>query len=398
MNGTMSPYGFIIRFGFVSLLTDMVYESALAVQGPLLASVGASAVIVGVVSGLGEATALGGRIISGPLADRTKRYWLFAIAGYVVTAVTVPLMGVVGSAAAVAVLVILERLGKAIRTPSRDTMIASAASAVGSGRGFGIHEVIDQIGAVAGPLIVAWVLAVTANNYGDALGVMVISGVAAVLLLLVLRNRVPNPRLFETPSPGALRSASMGEVPASRRKLPPVFWRYCCFALLSAAGLSTFGVISYVVVQTGVFRAPVIPVLYALAMLVDGAAAFVTGLLYDRFKSRVLFVVPVVAVGIPFCVYCGSSVAVVVGVLLWGIVTGVQESTMRAEMTRLVDAERRATAFGVFAIALGIGALVGGSLAGWLSQVSVWGLCACTAMLQVGAGVVLWTVVHQKRH
>lgn len=98
-------------FGLVSMLMDVVYEGALSVQGPLLASLGATAVTVGLISGLGEATSLMGRLVTGPLADRVGRYWLFAIAGYAITALAVPAMGLAGSVAAVGALVVLERMG-----------------------------------------------------------------------------------------------------------------------------------------------------------------------------------------------------------------------------------------------------------------------------------------------
>ena len=149
-------------------------------QGPLLSSFGANAFVVGLVSGLGEATALGGRLFSGPLADRTGRYWSFAILGSAATAIAVPAMGFAGSLVAVAALVIFERLGKSIRTPSRDAMISHASSAVGRGKGFAMHEVMDQIGAMAGPLAVPALLRLTGNDYRVALGLLVIPGIAAI--------------------------------------------------------------------------------------------------------------------------------------------------------------------------------------------------------------------------
>lgn len=97
---SVRPYAFIVSFGVVSMLVDVVYQGALAVQGPLLASLGANALVIGIVSGLGEATALGGRLFSGPLADRSGRYWAFAIDGYATTALAVPAMGFAGGVVA----------------------------------------------------------------------------------------------------------------------------------------------------------------------------------------------------------------------------------------------------------------------------------------------------------
>ena len=124
---------FIVGFGLVSMLMDVVYEGALSVQGRCWRSLGATAATVGHL-GLGEATSLAGRLVTAPLADRVGRYWLFAIAGYAITALAVPAMGWAGSVLAVGVLVVVERLGKAVRTPSRDAMISHASAAVAAAR------------------------------------------------------------------------------------------------------------------------------------------------------------------------------------------------------------------------------------------------------------------------
>lgn len=175
-SGARAASKFIMGFGLVSMLMDIVYEGALSVQGPLLASLGASAATVGLISGLGEATSLAGRLVTGPLADRVGRYWLFAIAGYAITALAVPAMGLAGSVVTVGILVVVERMGKAVRTPSRDAMISHASAAVGRGKGFALHELMDQIGATLGPLIVSGILFATGGEYGRALGVMVLPG------------------------------------------------------------------------------------------------------------------------------------------------------------------------------------------------------------------------------
>ena len=149
----------MLIFGLVSLLMDFVYEGARSITGPLLAGLGASAAQVGVVTGAGEAAALGLRLVSGPLADRTRRFWAWTIAGYALTAVTVPLLGLTGVLWAAGALVIAERVGKAVRSPAKDTLLSHATAATGRGRGFAVHEAMDQVGALIGPLIVAGMLA-----------------------------------------------------------------------------------------------------------------------------------------------------------------------------------------------------------------------------------------------
>ncbi|MCU1538990.1 MAG: major facilitator superfamily 1, partial [Humibacillus sp.] len=195
--GAWSPWRVVWWFGFVSLAADMVYEGARSVYGPLLASLGAGATVVGLVTGAGEAMALVLRLIFGPLADRTGRYWSLTVLGYGLTAVCVPLLAVtpfLGGAGlgVAALLILLERSGKAVRSPSKSTLLAQAATSVGRGRGFGVHKALDQVGAFAGPLLVALVISL-AGVIWPAMAVLAVPGAAAMVLLAVLRSRVASP-------------------------------------------------------------------------------------------------------------------------------------------------------------------------------------------------------------
>ena len=145
---------FVLAFGVVSMLADLVYEGARAIVGPYLATLGASAALVGAVTGFGEAAALVLRLATGPISDRTQRHWALSIAGYLITVTAVPLLGVSQSLWPAAGLVIAERFGKAVRAPARDTMLAQASTHVGRGIAFAVHEALDQSGAVLGPLLV----------------------------------------------------------------------------------------------------------------------------------------------------------------------------------------------------------------------------------------------------
>lgn len=394
----VAPYTFIAGFGLVSMFMDIVYEGALSVQGPLLLSLGASSALVGVVSGLGEATSLAGRLVSGPAADRTGRYWLFAILGYAVTALAVPAMGFAGSVAAVSALIIVERLGKSLRTPSRDAMLSHASAAVGRGRGFALHELLDQVGAVCGPLAVAAILWATSSNYGAALGVLAVPGAVAVCILVLLRRRVPDPSAYEQgPAVAGEPPAAAGDAgdrPA-RLRLPRVFWAYAALCGLSLSGVATFAVMSYHMVSRGLMGAAAVPLVYALAMGVDALAAWVTGNLYDRVGPKTLLALPVLSACIPLFAYGDSLAAVLVGAVLWGLTTGVQESTMRAYVADLVPSSKRASAYGMFSVFTGVGTLLGGAVAGalyagpgagaiiaWTAAVQVLALAALAAVLK----------------
>ena len=390
--GAASPMGFILGFGIVSMLMDIVYEAALSVQGPLLYSVGATAAVVGLVSGLGEATSLAGRLASGPAADRSGRYWLFAILGYAATGLAVPAMGFAGSVLGVSFLIVFER------TPSRDAMLSHAASRVGRGKGFAFHEALDQVGAVAGPLIAAAILQATHNAYGPALGVMLIPGLGAIGVLLYLRYRVPRPEVFEEGDEGEEAegdAAGASKVAAAQPiKLPRLFWIYTGFCGLVLAGVGTFGVMSFHMVSASIVSAPTVAVLYAVAMGIDGVFALITGSMYDKVGVRVLFVLPVVSAIVPFFAFGDSLASVIAGVVLWGASLGIQESTMRAAVADMVPGCKRATSYGMFSVFMGVGSFVGAGVTGALYVHGQAAIVVYALVLEAAASALLLLALH----
>ena len=363
----LSAWRFVTTFGVVSLLADIVYEGARSITGPLLASLGATAVVVGVVTGVGEAAALLLRIVSGPLTDRTGRFWAWTISGYALTAVSVPLLGVTGVLWAAAALVIAERVGKAVRSPAKDTLLSHATAVTGRGRGFAVHEAMDQIGAVSGPLAVAAMLVVFDGDFGPTLALLAIPGVGVLALLAWLRARVPEPAGYETVDRPAATAA--GADPAT--PLPRAFWTYALFTAVTMVGFATFGVLSYHQVHRGLVPVAAVPVIYAAAMVADALAALVTGWWYDRQGAVALAALPVLAAVVPVLAFRDSLAPVLIGAVVWGAAVGVQESTLRAVVADLVGPRRRATAYGVYAAVLGVAAAGGGALTGYLYERAV---------------------------
>ncbi|MEJ7770420.1 MAG: MFS transporter [Geodermatophilaceae bacterium] len=400
-----SPWRMVMGFGAVSLAADMVYEGARSVYGPLLASLGATALVVGAVTGAGEAAALILRVVFGPLADRTQRYWTLTVAGYALTAVCVPLLAITpflgGAGLAVAAgLILLERIGKAVRSPAKSALLAEAAGQVGMGRGMGVHKALDQIGAFAGPLIVAALIAVSAGALWPGLAALAIPGVVALALLFLLRRRTPQPVVLETgsdigaecPDPGRrTRMAALSEL--WRPRLPAPFLRFAVGTALCTAGLVTFGLISFHLVEFDLIATAGIPVLYAAAMAAQALAALATGLGYDRYGSRVLLGLPFLVAAVPFLAFSGALSTVLVGALVWGAAVGVQDSTVKAFVADLVPRERRATAYGVFAGVQGAGALIGGLAAGAIYEQSLLALGVAVAAVQLVALILLAPVL-----
>lgn len=397
-----SPWRAVVGFGLVSLAADMVYEGARSITGPLLASLGASAVLVGVVTGAGEATALVLRLLTGSWADRSARYWSLTLGGYAMTAVCVPalaltpFLGPAGLATACS-LVILERAGKAVRSPAKSTLLAYASGPVGLGRGFGVHKALDQIGAFAGPLLVAGVVALSGAIW-PAMALLALPGVAAMFLLVRMRARVGEPDHAESaaaagPAPAVSAVGLAGTV----RDLPGTFWRFAAAAGLTTAGLVTFGVISYHLVRDDVMAVAAVPVVYAAAMAAAAVAALASGWLYDRWGARALLVLPFVVTAVPALAFSATWPPVLGGILLWGAATGIHDSTVKAIVADLVPAARRATGFGLFAAVQGAAALAGGALAGALYARSVPALVAVVAVLQGAALVLLVRTLREAR-
>jgi MFS family permease len=382
-----SAWRTVTWFGFVSLAGDLVYEGARSITGPYLASLGASALLVGLVTGAGEAAAMGLRLVFGPLADRTQRYWRLTVVGYAMTAVSVPLMAVapfVGSAGlgVAAALVVTERTGKAVRSPSKSALLAHAAASVGRGRGFAVHKALDQVGAFAGPLLVAAVIALSGRPW-LALAILAVPGAVALLLLARIHRAVPDLTVYDPPE--AAVAGMTGVVLDRPGRLPPRFYLFAGFAAATTVGLMTFGVISFHLVHEGLVSAAVVPVVYAVGMAVEAVAALVTGFAYDRLGARVLLILPVGVALVPLLTFAPTLGVVLLGIVLWGAATGVLDSTVKAEVAALVSAARLATAYGVFAAFQAGAALVGGALAGWLYAGGRADLVAVIAACQVVA-------------
>ena len=396
-----TPWRTVFAFGLVSLAADMVYEGMRAMAGPFLGSLGASALTVGLVTGAGEAVALMFRLVTGPWADRSNRHWRLTVVGYAMTAVCVPLLAVtpfLGSAglAVAATLIVLERTGKAVRSPAKSALLARMATSTGRGKGFAVHKALDQVGAFTGPLLLAGIAALTGLLW-PGFAVLAIPGALAMLLLAQLRRRAPiatqaDPDAQDLPATTRPPRSAWAEVRAAAvgADLPRTFHLFSLSAALTTAGLMTFGVMSYRFVEAGLVAAAAVPLVYALAMGVEALAALATGGMFDRWGGRVLLGVPLLVAAVPLCVFTDRLALVLAGIVVWGAATGVQDSTVKAYVADLVPAGRRATAYGVFAAVQGIGALAGGAVAGALVDHHVTMLAVVIGVLQVVAAVLLW--------
>ncbi len=380
-------YRLIVLLGLVSLFGDISYEGVRGVTGPYLALLGASAVAVGLVAGLGEFAGYTLRTAFGYLADRFRLHWLLTVIGYSLIA-TLPLLAFVHSWELAATLIVLERFGKALRTPARDAILSHAASQVGRGKGFGIHEALDQLGALIGPVIFAVALTFDGEaGYRLGFALLTIPVLLAIVILVLAWKQEPEPESLESAAPG-LHRLTGGD---GSRRLGGAFWRYTLFTALTTLGFVPFALLSYHVEQTGRFGPPLIPLLYAVAMGVDGVIALIAGWGYDRFGLRTLAAVPV-------CIALGTAAAlqsttlfILAGVVVWGIAMGLVETTMRAAVGELSAPSARGLAYGVFNTVFGTAWLAGGAVLGLLyERLGARGTIGATLVLEIAALLLFW--------
>lgn len=377
----LSPMRFVVGFGIVALLGDFVYEGARSVVGPYLATLGAGAAVVGVVTGAGEAVALVLRLASGPLSDRTRRTWPITITGYAITMIAVPLLAATQVLWQAVTAAIGERFGKAVRSPAKGAMLAAASSSLGRGRAFAIQEALDQTGAVAGPLLVAAMVAVSGYRLGFA--VLAVPGAAALVVLALLRRAAPHPETYEQPAPqpqptgAADREARMPLWRFSRR-----FWGYTAFTALTMFGYATFAVLAYHLQVRHVVATYQIPIIYAAAMGIDALAALASGWIYDRLGLRGLALLPILAAIVPALSFATDPVLVWIGALVWGAAMGIHESTMKAAVADLVPATQRGTGYGVFTAVYGLAWLAGSAVIGALYETSITAVITFVAIAQ----------------
>ncbi len=386
----LTPIRFVLAFGVVSMLADFVYEGARAIVGPYLATLGASAALVGAVTGLGEAVALVLRLATGPISDRTQRHWALSIGGYVITITSVPLLAAAQSLWPAAALVIAERFGKAVRTPARDTMLAQASTETGRGIAFAAHEALDQSGALLGPLLVAGM--VVLSGYRAAFLVLAIPGALAMLTLVWLRRAVPRPSLYESTRTHSVAQPA-GPAPV---RLTRQFWLYSAFTAASMAGFATFGVLSYHLQVRHVLPEALIPVTYSVAMATAALAALGSGWLYDRIGLRGLVIAVPLTASVPLLSFSTSVTWVWMGASAWGAAVGIHESTLRAAVADMVPRARRGTAYGIFAAVYGLAWLVGSAVIGVLYDYSISGADSFVIATQLAALALFVALVRQR--
>lgn len=364
---------FVLLIGVVSIFADMTYEGSRSITGPYLAVLGATGTIVGIVGGLGELLGYGLRIFSGRAADRTGQYWPITFFGYIIQMASVPLLALAGRWELAAALIIVERIGKALRNPPRDVMLSHAGSQIGQGWAFGVHEALDQFGALIGPLIAAGVL-FSGGHYQEAFAIFAIPAALTLTFLMLTRLQYPKPSELQ---------AEVQDV--ETHGLPRVYWLYLAGAGLVACGFADYTLMAYHFQRANTIPSDWIPLFYSLAMAVSGGGSLLFGRLFDRVGIGVLIPLTVISSLFAPLAFLGTTFVALAGVALWGLGMGVHESIISAAVAHMVPASRRGSAYGVFTTAYGVLWFVGSAAMGALYDVSLIGLIVFSVVVELAA-------------
>ena len=367
-------FRFVLIVGIVNFFADMTYEGGRSIAGPFLGSLGASAAIVGFVAGLGELAGYGLRSVSGYFADKTRQYWAVAFLGYAINMFAVPALALAGNWPMAAALVVAERTGRAVRKPAVDSMLSRAGSMIGHGWVFGLNEALDQTGATLGPLITAYVLW-RHGGYRHAFAVLLISACCCLAVLIVARLAHRRWQGVEQPS----------KPEPAAREFSRAYWLYVAAGALIAAGFADFSLIAFHFQKTATVAQGLIPVFYAVAMATGAISALVLGKLLDRIGLPVLLLGFGVSAFFAALVFLRDTPLELVGMILWGLGLGTQDSCLKAMLSHVVPSEKRSTGFGVFDTGFGIAWFIGSAIMGLLYEKSIPGLVAFSVILQLAA-------------
>ena len=357
-NSRKNAYFGILLLGIVSLMGDVVYEGSRGIVPSYLEFLGATALIVGLVGGLGDFLGYAVRLVSGFLADTTRAYWLFIFLGYGLI-VSIPLLGLPLGLGIAVILVLLERFGKAFRSPSRDTVLSIISKDVGAGKAFGIHELLDQIGAILGPLMVAFLMLST-NNYSFTFSFLFLPFLVLLVVLAYTHKRIGSKTIVIEPQ----------KIEGKREKLTRPFYIYTFAVLLNTVGLIPYTLILY---KASEILQPtqqwIVPLIYVLIQGVDAPMALIAGYAYDKFGIGVLVMPFLLSLFPPLLTMVGAELSTLIAAaIVFGLVLGTQESIYRAAVSELTPISSRGTAYGIFNTAYGVGFLISGALYGLLME------------------------------
>ncbi len=371
--GGSPAFRFVLMMGVVNLFADTTYEGGASLNGPFLATLGASAAVVSIVAGVGEFLGYALRLGSGYAADRTGKHWPITFFGYAVNLLSVPAMALAPTWPVAAGCILAERIGRAIRKPTVEAMLSYATGTVGRGWVYAVNTALDETGATIGPLLMALVL-FRGGGARTGYGWLLPSSLLALAALAAARVAFPLPARLEGTERTA-RASGFGRA----------YWLYMVAGACFAAGLMSFELISYHLANAGAVPPHWIPALLALATVVGIAASLGLGALYDRIGIAAVVVGVTLSALFAPLVFLGGLAMIVAGMLLWGIGYATQDTLLKALIAGVLPEGRRNVAFGLYYVGYGVGWLVGSIVTGLLYTRSLPALAAFSVAVQLAS-------------
>lgn len=379
---------FIVLMGLVSMMSDMTHEGAKSIYGSFLGIVGATPKIISIISGLGEFIGCSLILITGIIANKTKKYWTMTIIGYMINLLAIPALALTGPNGWIYAcsLILVERIGKAIRKPAKNTLVSFSSKNLGEGKSFAFVEFLDQIGAFIGPLILTLVLYLKDTtdifeSYKTCFLVLAIPALITLIILFIARAKYPKPDSLES-------EEIVADNIENRSVLKSRAFIYYLIAIgLCAFSFVDFPLIAYHVGSLNLFEVQNLPMLYSLAMLVDAFAALLFGMLFDKIAFKSLILSTLCSFMFPLFIFVATNkLMVFIGVAFWGIGIGSQESILKSAVAKLIGKNKRSLGFGLFEGVFGLCWFLGSLVLGLLYEFSltflIW-LCIVAQLLSI---------------
>jgi MFS family permease len=351
----------IWTLGVVSMLMDVSSElihSLLPLF--LVTTLGASALTVGLIEGVAEATALITKVFSGYLSDYFRKRKLLAALGYGLAALSKPIFPLASSLAWVVFARFIDRIGKGIRGAPRDALVADITPPELRGAAYGLRQALDTVGAVVGPLLAIVAMLWFADNFRSVFWLAVIPAFAAVLLLVVGVHEPKPPAGGKAGNGARMTFADVGRLPLR------YWWIVAIGAVMALARFSE----AFLVLRaqsTGMALAWV-PLVIALMSLVYAIVSYPAGVAVDQNRQGMLLSGGFFALIVADLMLANASSigGVLAGTAVWGVHMGLTEGVLAALVAETAPADLRGTAFGLFNLVNGIALLIASALAGWL--------------------------------
>ncbi len=345
--------------GLVSMLMDISSEMIHSLLPLFLVDVlGASALVVGLIEGLAESTALIVKVFSGALSDYLGKRKALAVLGYALGALTKPLFAIASTAGLVLGARLLDRVGKGVRGAPRDALVADLAPGGVRGAAFGLRQSLDTVGALLGPLLAVGLMLLWADDFRAVFWVAVIPGLLAVALLL-LGVREPERHA------GAKRTNPIRR--ANLKRLSAAYW--WVVGIGAVFTLARFSEAFLVLrAQQGGIPVAYVPLVMVVMNLLYAGSAYPFGKLSDRMNRSTLLSMGLLVLIAADLVLAANDhwLTIILGVALWGVHMGITQGLLATMVADTAPADLRGTAFGVFNLVGGIAMLLASAAAGLL--------------------------------